>query len=101
VVDLQHEWYPATSALFQIGKPALPALIDLLGTETTPIVRSKALQTVMDISRGDLVSGVKLIRDAAAKRQDKAARVRLLDAASKSVNLCRPSIRPQCEDALR
>ncbi len=101
VVDLQHEWYPATSALFQIGKPALPALIDLLGTETNPIVRSRALQTVMDISRGDFVSGVKLIRDAAATRNAKAEQARLLDAARKSVALCRPSVRPQCEAALR
>ena len=102
VVGLQHEWYPATSALFQIGKPALPALIEILGTETTPIIRSsKALQTVMDISRDDFVSGVKLIRDAAATRKDKAAQARLVDAARKSVNLCRASIRPQCEAALR
>jgi hypothetical protein len=102
VIDLMHEWYPATIALYQIGKPALPALLDVLATDTIPVVRQKALQTVMDISSNeDIVSGVKVIRDAAATRRDKAAQARLLDAARKSVLLCRPSIRPRCEAALR
>jgi hypothetical protein len=101
VVELMHEWYPATTALFEIGKPALPALLDLLGTETTPIVREKALRTVMDISRDDFVSGVKLIRATASKQKDKAAESRLLDAAAKAAKMCPPHIRAECEDALR
>jgi hypothetical protein len=101
VLEYMHEWYPATIALFQIGKPALPALLDVLAAETSAVVREKALQTVMDICREDIVSGVKLIRDAAAARQDKAAQARLLDAAKKSVTLCRSSIRPRCEAALQ
>ena len=99
-MEYMHEWYPATTALFQIGKPALPALLDVLAAETSPVVRQKALETLMDISREDPVSGVKLMRDSAATRRGKAAQARLLDAARKSVNLCRPSVRPQCEAAL-
>ena len=101
VVELQHEWYPAATALFQIGKPALQPLIDLLGTETPPVVRAKALQTVVDICRDDFVSAVKLLRAAAAKQGDSAAKTRLLDAAGRAVQMCPRGLRPQCEDALR
>jgi hypothetical protein len=101
VVALQHDWYPATAALSLIGKPALPPLVDLLGTETTPLVRAKALEIVMDISEDDSVSAVKLLRAAAAKEEDKAAESRLLDAAGKAAKMCPARAQLQCEDALR
>ncbi len=101
VAALRHDWYPATTALCLIGKAALPALIDLLGTEAAPVARAKALETVLDISRDDFVSAVKLLRAAAADQGDKAVESRLLDAASKAANICPPSVKPHCEDALR
>ncbi len=102
MLEYMHKWYPATIALYQIGKPALPALVQLLGTETSPIVRAKALQTVMDISSDGFhfVSGVKLLQAAALSQGDSRVKARLLDAASKAVKMCPVPLRPQCEDAL-
>lgn len=101
VAASRHDWYPATAALSLIGKPALPPLVDLRGTETTPIVQAKALETLMAISGDDFVSAVKLLRAAAATQQDKAAESRLLDDAAKAAKMCPPNVRPQCEDAVR
>lgn len=101
VVETKHDWYPATTALSLIGKPALPPLVDLLGTETTPLVREKAIETVVDITRDDPVSGVKVLRAGAAKGKGTVAESLLLGAAGEAAKMCPPQVRPQCEAALR
>ena len=100
-----NSWYPATIALFEIGKPALPYLVDLLATKTTEVVRKNALETVMDISSDDFVSGVRLIRAAAEKVRGNDSRlseeeVRLTQASREAAKMCPPRVRSDCEAAL-
>lgn len=101
VVALQRNWYPAVLALSEIGMPAVAPLVDLLGNETTPLVRTKAIETLVGIYGDDSASAVKLLRAAAVKQEDKAAGTRLLDAAAKAAKICPVRVRLQCEDALR
>jgi hypothetical protein len=58
--------YPAVSALFQIGKPALPALVQVIeGSESNSIESTNATYAVQSIFRENLPEGVKYLRHAA------------------------------------
>jgi hypothetical protein len=62
IVEFQMNHYPATGALFQIGRSALPALskvIELNGLDS--LKGRNALSTVQDIFRDDLTEGVKYL----------------------------------------
>lgn len=59
--------YPAARALFRIGKPALPALIEVIKTEETGSLESEnATYTVTQIFRDVPSDGVEYLRHAAA-----------------------------------
>jgi len=97
--------YPATSALFGMGKPALPYILDLLAAETNALRRRNALEAVRDICRDDYVAGVRLVRSAAEKvRGDDArltqAEIRLNEASRELAMMCPPQVRSSCEAAL-
>lgn len=54
--------YPATAALFQIGKPALPALVKVIEAEDAESIKSQnALYTVQFIFRDNLSEGIKYL----------------------------------------
>lgn len=60
--------YPAVSALFQIGEPALPALIRHIETnDTDPLARRNAAQALMSIFREEPRKGICYLRAAATK----------------------------------
>jgi len=60
--------YPATSALFQIGRPALPALIRVIEVyETDSVESDNSTYAVQSIFRENPSEGVKYLRSAAAK----------------------------------
>jgi hypothetical protein len=62
------EPYPAVAELFGIGKPALPALVQVVSRSTsTQTVRDNAIKAIMLIHRDDPRSGIKFILDEAAK----------------------------------
>jgi hypothetical protein len=60
--------YPATGALFQIGRPALPALIKVIEThESSSLESENAIYTVEGIFREALAEGTKYLREAAVR----------------------------------
>ena len=60
--------YPAVSALFQIGKPALPALVKVIEiSESDSVEGQNATYAVESIFRDDLPGGVKYLKDAATQ----------------------------------
>ena len=104
-IATSHGWYPATIALYEIGKPAMPFIVERLATEMTLVERRNALETIMDISSDDFVSAVKLIRSAAQKVKGDDVRiteaeVRLTEASREAARMCPPRVRPSCEAAL-
>lgn len=93
------ELYPASSALFSIGKDALPLLTNAIGnaasSETT---RENAVYTLMNIFRDDETAGIRFLRQEAAKTKGRAKR--LTDAARQSLRWCASDRRSGCEAAL-
>ena len=76
--------YPAAGALFQIGKPALPALIKVIGTEKTgSLAGENAIYTVTQIFRDSPAEGVSYLKDAAANASSAQAARRLSYAAER------------------
>lgn len=60
--------YPAVRALFQIGEPALPALVDhIQDDQTDPLARKNATESVMLIFREAPRKGICYFKAAAAK----------------------------------
>jgi hypothetical protein len=75
--------YWAKSALVQIGKPALPALVKTLeATDTATIKFKNATETVMNIFRDNRVEGPLFLRQAAKKSQTPLGAQRLNTAAA-------------------
>lgn len=62
------ERYPAVGALIEIGKPSLPALIDVIGAHDSNSLESRnAWEAVMIVFRDTPTRAVTLLRKAAAK----------------------------------
>jgi len=73
--------YPATSALTEIGKPALPALVKVIETNDPASLLSKnARFTVRSIFAYRLADGDKFFKEAAEKAATPEAKQRLLKA---------------------
>jgi hypothetical protein len=70
--------YPATDALFQIGKRALPALAEVVASSDAKSLRSQnAIFTIMSIFREHPEEGVSYLEDKANHAQTPAATARL------------------------
>ena len=76
--------FPAVGSLFQIGKPALPALIKVIETEDGDSLASEnAGATIFSILRGQPEKAVEYIRRAAAQAGSPLAEQRLLNSLNK------------------
>lgn len=79
---LPSDLYPATTALFQIGKPSLPALIKAIETHESGSLTSKnAVDTTILIHREKPLKGIAYLRQAAAEASTPEASKRLSEAA--------------------
>lgn len=77
--------YPATSALIQIGKPSLPALVKVIEEEKSESLKSQnALYTIQQIFVEDLSEGVKYLEDAMNISATQMGKQRLLVAVEKT-----------------
>lgn len=77
--------YPAVSALFQIGKPALPLLIKVMETEESNSVRSQnALYTIQIIFREDITEAIEYLKKSMSKSTAQNAKIRLQTAIEKT-----------------
>jgi hypothetical protein len=99
------EWtgsvYPAGEALFLIGKPAVPGLIEAIADAATPdLVRSNAADVVSAVYRESLVEGIAVLVRAAHAQADPTSSVRLMDQARRRARECGSGSIIDCQDVL-
>lgn len=82
-LDTLGEHYPAIDALFEIGKPALPALTTAIATsDSKSLIAKNAAYAVMLIFRDNPRDGVSYLNDQASKSRSKVVAARLRAAAA-------------------
>ena len=87
VTELGH--YPAAGALFEIGKPALPALLTVAAEEKPDSLKfNNAVSTIMLIHRDQSSQGVHFLRQAALKQVNQEHRSNLDAAVELAQTLC-------------
>ncbi len=87
VTELDH--YPAAMALFEIGKPALPALLAVASEEKPDSLKfNNAVSTIMSIHRDQSSGGVHFLRQAALKQIEPERRFNLNAAVELAETLC-------------
>jgi hypothetical protein len=99
------EWsgsiYPAGSALFQIGKAAVPQLIEVIAdASTSDLVRNNAGDVVFGIYREDPAQGIAALVSAAHAKTDPMDSLRLMDQARRQADRCSQQRRNDCENAV-
>ena len=94
------EKYPAADALFEIGKPASPSLVRVIGETSISLLRDNALEVLLAIHSEDMPDAVMMLSQASRSALDLATSIRLLDAAKKHAARCPGELRVRCEDAL-
>jgi len=98
VTELGH--YPAAMALFEIGKPALPALLAVATEEKSDSVKfNNAVSTIMLIHRDHPPGGVHFLRQAALTQNDQGRRASLDAAVALAETLCDKNNREACAAA--
>jgi hypothetical protein len=94
--------YPVTTALFQIGKPAVPDLVEAIASSaTSEVARNNAVATIFDIYRSDVVESVRVLMRASKASPDREASMRLYDAAREAAAKCREPGHNSCMSALQ
>ena len=87
VSELDH--YPAAIALFEMGKPALPALLGVATEEKPDSLKfNNAVSTIMLIHRDQMSGGVRFLRQAALKQDNQERRTNLDAAVALAESLC-------------
>jgi hypothetical protein len=94
--------YPATSALSGIGKKALPAILQVIESESaSSISKENAVFVWMEIYKYEPAKGVALLRQEMDKAREAAVKQRLQWALAKAVNWCNPSDQDSCRTAAK
>ena len=94
--------YPAITALFEIGKPAIPDLVDSIADpDMTDVARSNAIEALFLIHREDVSEAVALLNRAGKESADRLASQRLMDAARRMADKCRGPAISSCMKALQ
>jgi hypothetical protein len=94
--------YPAAEALFQLGKKAIPELIQVIASaETSQVARRNAIRTAFAIHREDVAESVRVLVRASKSFPDPQSRDRLYDAAREAAALCYGPMRNTCMNALQ
>jgi hypothetical protein len=94
------EKYPAADALFEIGKPASPILVRVVGETSISLLRDNALEVLLAIHSEDMADAVTMLNQASRSALDPATSIRLLDAARKEAAKCPSDLRNRCEGVL-
>jgi hypothetical protein len=95
--------FPADSALFAVGKPAVPDLLDAIASSVTrDLARSNAIWVLFTIYREDVAEAVRVLKRAAKAKEptDFEASLRLYDAAKRAADMCTGPYANGCIDAL-
>ena len=99
------EWsgslYPAGTALAQIGKPAVPQLVDVIAdAATSDLVRNNAGDVVFAVYSADPAEGIAAMVSAAHAKTDPMDSLRLMDQARRQAGRCAQQWRNDCENAV-
>ena len=88
--------FPAATALMEIGKPALPALLKVAGKAgTSEMARKHAIDRVMGIFNND-AGGIAAFMKASRAAADPDVAARLAAAAKEAFRFCAPTEKPAC-----
>lgn len=91
--------FPASFALSQMGRAALPALVHVIETESSdPQVHQNGIYTIMRIFHYD-VSGIQFLTRSAGTAKSADSQGRLATAAKEAVSWCSASAKSACESA--
>jgi len=95
------DWFPATSALFSIGNPALPVLIaHLEGGGLSKTARENAIRTFVSINRDDPPRAISVLKAAARRAESQFEAMNLEAAARDAVERCGKSWKDKCQAVL-
>jgi hypothetical protein len=94
------ELYPA-AALEEIGKPALPAILDVIKFSSSAKARENAVFAWMIIYKYEAPKGVSLLRQEAVGNDNPAVKENLKWALSKAQMECYSEDIPKCMDAAK
>jgi hypothetical protein len=96
-----HTFYPATSALEEIGKASLPSVLAAIKADTTSEkARENAVSVWMELHKYDeSPEGVALLKREADETDDAAIKQRLTWAVSKALTWCNPPDKEKCKTA--
>ena len=94
--------YPATNALNIIGKPAVPAIVDAIGSGTlSDVARKNAVWTLLLIfSRDGIGEHVRVLSSASRAEPSREISLRLFVAAELAVTYCGRTNMAKCKEAL-
>jgi hypothetical protein len=91
--------FPASFALSQMGRAALPALVHVIETDSGDVlVHQNGIYTIMRIFHYD-VSGIEFLTHSAATAKSTDSQSRLAAAAKEAVSWCSASAKSTCESA--
>lgn len=92
--------YLAVDALSQIGKAAVPQLIEAVADpSTSDVARDNAGDAVLEIYREDNPEGIAVLARASHTRTDPRESIHLVDQARRQAGKCIPEMRNDCENA--
>jgi hypothetical protein len=101
-ISINRDWFPAVSALFSIGKPAVTPLIATLKSgQMSETARQNGIRAILAIYRDDPPQAVVALKNAAAAAHSEAEAVTLEQCAKDAVSRCSKSWKDRCEAALR
>ena len=93
-------FYPAMTALTEIGESSAPALLETIKSgSTSDGGRENAVAVWMQLHKGAAFQGVAALKQEADRSKDAATRQRLNWAALKAHSWCSPAQRAQCKAA--
>jgi hypothetical protein len=96
------EFYPAVSALFEIGKPAVPALLSTIANDTTSVdARNNAVRAEMLIYRDTPVDGIRALKGAAGNASSPADAERINGAIQSALKWCGRHRQAECRAAAK
>jgi len=92
--------YPAVEALEEIGKNALPAVLEVIKSDSSSATaRDNAVSVWMEIYKYESPKGVALLRQEAENATDNASKKTLNWAVSKALTWCNPPDEEKCKAA--
>lgn len=95
-------FYPAVPALSGIGKPAVPALVDVLGNpHISELVRKNAFQALAFVYRGDPSQAIGVLVRASRAEKDPVISDRLVNSAREAAARCPNPLLSACQSALQ